>query len=129
VRDAEKELIPAARKLGMGFLPYFPLAGGLLTGKYRPGEKPVGTRMENRQDLRDRFLSERNFRLVGKLDAFVRSKGHTMLELAFSWLAAREPVASVIAGATRPEQLEQNVRALNWKLTPAELAEIDRLDS
>jgi aryl-alcohol dehydrogenase-like predicted oxidoreductase len=129
VRDAEKELIPAARKLGMGFLPYFPLAGGLLTGKYRPGEKPVGTRMENRQDLRDRFLSERNFRLVGKLDAFARSKGHTMLELAFSWLAAREPVASVIAGATRPEQLEQNVRALNWKLTPAELAEIDRLDS
>ncbi len=127
VRDAEKELIPAARKLGMGLLPYFPLAGGLLTGKYRPGEKPVGTRMENRQDLRDRFLSERNFRLVGKLDAFARSKGRTMLELAFSWLAAREPVASVIAGATRPEQLEQNVKALAWKLTPAELAEIDRL--
>src|SRR5581483_599675 len=72
MRDAEKELIPAAKKLGMGLLPYFPLAGGVLTGKYRRGEKPMGTRMENRQDLRDRFLTERNFAIADKLETFVK---------------------------------------------------------
>jgi aryl-alcohol dehydrogenase-like predicted oxidoreductase len=127
VRDAEKELIPAAKKLGMGLLPYFPLAGGLLTGKYRRGEKPVGTRMENRRDLQDRFLNEKNFERVGKLEAFAKGKNRSMVELAFSWLAAREPVASVIAGATKPEQVEQNVKAVNWTLTAGEIAEIDRL--
>lgn len=126
-RDVEKDLIPAAQQTGMGLLPYFPLAGGLLTGKYRRGEKPAGTRMENRQDLQDRFLNDRNFKLVEKLGAFVKSKNRTMLELAFSWLAARPRVASVIVGATKTEQLEKNVAAVNWKLTADEIAEIDAL--
>src|SRR5581483_357434 len=129
MRDAEKELIPAAKKLGMGLLPYFPLAGGVLTGKYRRGEKPMGTRMENRQDLRDRFLTERNFAIADKLETFVKSRNRTMLELAFSWLAARPQVSSVIAGATSAAQLEQNVKAVNWKPTPGEIAEIDRLSA
>jgi aryl-alcohol dehydrogenase-like predicted oxidoreductase len=128
-RDVEKELIPAAQELGMGLLPYFPLAGGLLTGKYKRGEKPVGTRMENRQDFQDRFLNEKNFQRVEKLEAFVKSKNRTLLELAFSWLAARPTVASVIAGATKPEQLEKNVAAVNWKLTPDDIAEIDALSA
>src|SRR5205085_2911350 len=110
VRDIERDLIPAARAYGLGLLPYFPLASGLLTGKYRPGQKPgEGTRFAKMPNLGERYLTEANFVLVEKLDAFAKARGHTLLELAFSWLAAREPVASVIAGATRPEQVGENV--------------------
>ncbi len=129
VRGVETSVIPAAKKHGMGFLPFFPLASGLLTGKYKRGEKPVGTRLEGRQDMRERFLSDRNFTIVEQLEQFAKSKNRSMLELAFSWLAARPQVSSVIAGATKPEQLEQNVKALNWKLTPDEIAEIDRISA
>jgi aryl-alcohol dehydrogenase-like predicted oxidoreductase len=127
-RDAEVELLPAARKLGFGLLPYFPLASGLLTGKYhRNTPLPAGTRLAKTQRLADRYLTNRNWELAEKLGDFVQARGHTMLELAFSWLLAQRPVASVIAGATRPEQLEQNVKAGGWAMTAEELAEIDRI--
>jgi aryl-alcohol dehydrogenase-like predicted oxidoreductase len=127
-RGPEAELMPAARKLGFGLLPYFPLASGLLTGKYRRNiTLPEGTRLANTQRLADRYLTERNWTMAEKLGDFVEARGRTMLELAFSWLLAQSPVASVIAGATRPEQLEQNVKAGGWVLTPEELAEIDRI--
>jgi aryl-alcohol dehydrogenase-like predicted oxidoreductase len=130
VRAPDAELMPAARAAGMGMLPYFPLASGLLAGKYRRNAAmPAGTRLANTQRLADRFLTDRNWAIAEQLGDFAEARGHTMLELAFSWLLAREPVASVIAGATKPEQLEQHVKAGTWKLTPEELAEIDRITS
>jgi aryl-alcohol dehydrogenase-like predicted oxidoreductase len=129
-RAPEAELLPAARKLGFGLLPYFPLASGLLTGKYRRNSPlPAGTRLAKTQRLADRYLTERNWEVAEKLGDFAEAQGRTMLELAFSWLLAQSPVASVIAGATRPEQLEQNVKAGDWKLTAEELAEIDRISA
>jgi len=130
VRDVERELVPALEAHGMGLIPYFPLASGLLTGKYKRGaEVPGGTRMALMKRLADRYMTERNWHVVEQLDAFSAGHGHTLLELAFSWLASRPAVASVIAGATRPGQVEQNVKAVEWKLTEDELAEVDRLTS
>ena len=127
-RAPEAELLPAARALGFGLLPYFPLASGLLTGKYRRNAAlPEGTRLARTQRLADRYLTERNWSIAEKLGDFVEARGRSMLELAFSWLLAQAPVASVIAGATKPEQLEQNIKAGSWKLTTEDLAEIDRL--
>jgi aryl-alcohol dehydrogenase-like predicted oxidoreductase len=127
-RAPEAELMPAARKLGFGLLPYFPLASGLLTGKYRRNTPlPAGTRLAGTQRLADRYLTERNWQVSEKLGDFAEAHGRTMLELAFSWLLAQIPVTSVIAGATRPEQLEQNVKAGGWVLTAEELAEVDRI--
>jgi aryl-alcohol dehydrogenase-like predicted oxidoreductase len=124
-REPEAELIPAARKLGFGLLPFFPLASGLLTGKYRRNAAlPAGTRLANTQRLADRYLTEHNWGIAEKLGDFAAARDRTLLELAFSWLLAQSPVASVIAGATRPEQLEQNVKAGDWALTAEELVEI-----
>jgi aryl-alcohol dehydrogenase-like predicted oxidoreductase len=129
-RSPEAELMPAARAAGMGLLPYFPLASGLLTGKYRRNAPmPPGTRLAGTQQLANRYLTERNWGIAEKLGDFVEARGKTMLELAFSWLLARAPVTSVIAGATKPEQLEQNVKAGTWILTAEEIAEIDRITS
>ena len=127
-RAPEASLMPAARKYGMGMLPYFPLASGLLTGKYRRNVAlPAGTRLANTQRLADRYLTERNWQIAEQLGDFAEARGRSMIELAFSWLLAQSPVASVIAGATQPEQLEQNVKAGEWGLTAEELAEIDRI--
>ena len=127
-RQVEAEKLPAAQAYGMGVLPYFPLASGLLTGKYKRGAKAAaGTRFASIQRLADKYSTDANWVLVEKLEAFCGKRGRTLLELAFSWLLARPPVASVIAGATKPEQLEANVKAVNWPLTPEDLAEIDRL--
>src|SRR5579883_95601 len=126
VRDIEKELLPCAQEYGLGLLPFFPLASGLLTGKYKRGEAaPADTRLAIVQRLRDRYITPRNEAIVEKLVTFAQARGHTLLELAFSWLAARPQVASVIAGATRVEQVEQNVKALAWNLSAEEIAEID----
>ena len=128
VRDAERELMPAARHLGMGLLPYFPLASGLLTGKYRRNAPmPAASRLTTTQRLAERYLSDQNWEISEKLIDYAEQHGHTALELAFSWLLAQPPVASVIAGATKPEQLEQNVKAGNWALTAADLAAIDAI--
>ncbi len=126
-RAIEKEVVPASRAHGLGILPYFPLASGLLTGKYRRGEKaPEGTRLSARR-FGPALLTERNFDRVEKLASFACDAGHSLLELAISWLLCQPEVASVIAGATSPEQVEQNVRASGWKLSAAELARADEL--
>lgn len=128
VRDIERELLPAMRGYNLGLLPFFPLASGLLTGKYkRNAPRPDGARLTTTQRLADRYMTEANWPKVEALDAFATARGHTLLELAFSWLASEPAVGSVIAGATRPEQLEQNVRAVSWALTADDRAEIDRI--
>ena len=115
VRRIEKDLMPAMQEYKLGLLPYFPLASGLLTGKYERGAAaPADTRFGKAPALKDRYVTPRNEDIVEKLEAFAKARGHTMLELAFSWLAARPQVSSVIAGATRIEQVEQNVKAIGW---------------
>jgi aryl-alcohol dehydrogenase-like predicted oxidoreductase len=129
-REIEAELLPAMQAYGLGLLPFFPLASGLLTGKYRRDvPPPAGTRLANTERLAKRYLTEANWRIVESLGAFARTRGHDLLELAFSWLAARPQVASIIAGATRPEQVEQNVKAADWPLSSEDLAEVDRLSA
>jgi aryl-alcohol dehydrogenase-like predicted oxidoreductase len=126
-RTAEKEVIPALEHYGMGFIPYFPLASGLLTGKYSGSAGAQGRLKDNFLRLGDVFLTERNLKIVGALEFFCRERGHSLLELAVSWLAAQRSVSSVICGATRPEQVEQNVAAAGWALSAEDLAEVDRL--
>ena len=128
VRDIEPDIVPVAQEYGLGILPYFPLASGLLTGKYRRNATmPEGARLTTTQRLADRYMTEANWERVERLDDFAKARGRTLLELAFSWLAAKPVVSSVIAGATKPEQLEANVRATEWTLTPEDLAEIDAI--
>jgi len=127
-REPEKELIPMMKVFGLGLLPYFPLASGLLTGKYKRDSRPPGTRLAT-ASFANRFTSEKNFGVVERLADFCKKRGRSMLELAFSWLAANPVNSSIIAGATRPEQVEQNARAADWKMTPEELAEVDELTS
>jgi aryl-alcohol dehydrogenase-like predicted oxidoreductase len=126
-RDIERELVPAMRAHGLGFLPYFPLASGVLSGKYRGGATPAGTRLSTTKGLKEKFLTEENLAAAEALAAFAETRGHTLLDLAFSWLLARPTVASVIAGASNLEQVEQNVKAATWTLTLEDLAEIDKL--
>ena len=129
-RDIERELMPAMEAYGLGLLPFFPLASGLLTGKYKSNQSlPEGTRLQKSQPLANRFLNDANLETVERLEEFCVQRGHTLLELAFSWLLAKPLIASVIAGATRPEQVEQNVKAGEWTLTPDDFAEIDRLSA
>jgi aryl-alcohol dehydrogenase-like predicted oxidoreductase len=110
----------------LGLLPYFPLGSGLLTGKYRSGAPlPPDSRLAKSAQHADRLLSARNWRVVDALHDFAAQRGHTLLELAMSWLASRPFIPSIIAGATRPEQIEQNIAAVGWALTPADLAAID----
>ncbi len=128
VRGIENDLLPAAQEYKLGLLPFFPLASGLLTGKYKRGAAvPADSRFAKAPALKDRYVTPRNEAIVDKLQAFAEKRGHTMLELAFSWLACRPQVASVIAGATRVEQVEQNVKAIGWALSAAEMAEIDQI--
>jgi aryl-alcohol dehydrogenase-like predicted oxidoreductase len=128
VRHHEKDLMPAMRQYGLGLLPYFPLASGLLTGKYkRNTPMPGDARLTNTARLADRYLTDKNWAIAEKLEDFATARGHTILELAFSWLLSRAPVSSVIAGATKPEQVAANVKAGSWKLTGEDLAEIDTI--
>jgi aryl-alcohol dehydrogenase-like predicted oxidoreductase len=128
VRDIERELVPAMTAYGLGFLPYFPLAGGLLTGKYRRNAPlPAGTRYSASKNMADRYMTDAGWAAVEKLTAFAAERGKTLLDVAFAWLAAKRPVSSVIAGATTPEQIEQNVRAAGWKLTADDVGAIDAL--
>ena len=126
-RQVETELLPAMSAHGLSLLPYFPLASGMLTGKYRRGEPmPEGTRLSNKR-YSDRFLNDENFRIVERLREFADRRGRSMLELAFGWLLSNTLVGGVIAGASTSDQLRQNVSAAGWRLTTAELAEIDEL--
>jgi len=126
-RAPEAEVLPECERLGLAFLPYFPLASGLLTGKYRRGQAaPEGARIQAGGRFDD-LLAEDRLEVVEALIAYAEERGHTLLELAICWLLARRGVASVIAGATSPEQVRANAQAARWQLTPAELAEIDDL--
>lgn len=120
-REAEGDVLPLAERLGVAFVPYFPLASGLLTGKYRRGEpRPQGTRLERRP------IDDAAFDRLDALTAFARDRGRTLLELAIAALAAQPGIPSVIAGATSPEQVRANAAAADWELTPDDLAELAR---
>jgi len=125
-RDPEAEVLPECARTGVAFLPYFPLANGLLTGKYRKGKSfPDSSR--GKDAFGPKVFTPENLERVEKLIAFSESQGHTVLDLAFSWLAARPEVCSVNAGAKTVDQVRANSRAASWKLTPDDLGEIDRI--
>jgi len=127
-RTIERELIPACRHFGVGILPFFPLASGFLTGKYRRGaEPPAGTRMALLERIATRTLTEANFDLLEKLETFARERGHTLLELAVGWLVSEPQNSSVISGATTPEQVSQNVKAAQWRLGAEEREALGKL--
>ena len=125
-RDDESDAIPECEKLGISFLPYFPLASGLLSGKYTRGEAPPeGTRMQRWGDRAQGSLTDANFDVVDALSTWAKDHGHSVLELAIAWLAAKPFIGSVIAGATKPEQVSANAAAGEWSLSPAEVAEVE----
>jgi aryl-alcohol dehydrogenase-like predicted oxidoreductase len=125
-REPEQDVLPECERLGVAFVPYFPLANGLLTGKYRRGEDaPSGSRLDSSRG--ERLLTEENLAVVERLIEFSESRGRTVLELAFSWLLRRPAVASVIAGATSAEQARGNAAAAGWDLTDEELTEVDSI--
>ena len=132
-RKVEAEIMPACREFGLGQLPFFPLASGFLTGKYRRGEDlPAGTRLAAWAQAMpariDAITADANFNKLDGLTSFAEERGHTVLELALSWLASDPAVSSVIAGATRPEQIEANVAAtLAWELTAEDFAGVNEV--
>tara|TARA_B100001027_G_scaffold197828_1_gene155554 strand:+ start:1467 stop:2408 length:942 start_codon:yes stop_codon:yes gene_type:complete len=129
-RDVEAELIPAMQKYGCGLLPYFPLASGLLTGKYKRTEMPEGARLTDMPTFANRiYLTDENFDIVDNLNKFANKTGHSILELAFGWMASRPTTASIIAGATKPEQIDANVAAVNWVLSQSEIDEVDKISA
>ena len=127
-REPEDGVLEYCERNGLAFLPFFPLASGLLSGKYRPGEPPPeGTRLAAMGDRASSQLTEERLATVAALDELARRHGHSVLDLAFGWLLSRPAVASVIAGATRPEQVAANVAAGEWRPGEDVLAEVDAL--
>jgi aryl-alcohol dehydrogenase-like predicted oxidoreductase len=127
-RDLDRELMPVIEAYGLGLIPFSPLADGLLTGKYRRNAPlPAGARLTTTPRAAERRLTERNWAVVECLADFCEARGHTLLELALSWLLHRPAVASVIAGATSPAQVEANVQSAGWALSREDMDEIDRL--
>jgi aryl-alcohol dehydrogenase-like predicted oxidoreductase len=127
-RDVEREVLPACGHFGLGFLPFFPLASGLLSGKYRRGAPPPeGTRLALWGERGKTAMSDANFDKVEALAKWAEDRGHTILELAFAWLLGHEVVSSVIAGATSPEQIKANAATAEWRLTPEEVEEVGKL--
>lgn len=126
-RDDEADVIPECERLGIAYLPYFPLESGLLTGKYRLGKNaPRGTRIADGGWLASKFTEE-NLATIERLLAFAESKKHTLLELAMSWLLRYSVVASVIAGATSPDQVKANAASASWRLTPDDIEAVDQI--
>ena len=125
-REPEKDVLPECERTGIGFLPYFPLANGLLTGKYLKGE-PFPDSSRAKDAFGPRVFTSANLERAEALTAFARTRRRSLLELAFSWLAARPQVCSVIAGAKTPEQVRANSAAASWKLTASDLAELDEI--
>ncbi len=123
-REAEDDLLPTCKRLGIGVLPYFPLASGLLTGKYKRGEPaPEGTRLSDRADS----LTDDRFDRVEALEQFASERGVTLLHVAIGGLLAQPAIASVIAGATKPEQVQANVAAAEWEPTEEDLAALNAI--
>lgn len=127
-RRLEQEVIPACKRFNIGLLPYFPLASGLLTGKYARGmAAPEGTRLAMWGERGQAALSEENFDKVERLTEFAEALGHTILELAFGWLVTKPYISSVIAGATSAAQVQSNVAAANWQLTEEQMATVNKI--
>jgi aryl-alcohol dehydrogenase-like predicted oxidoreductase len=125
-REPEDAVLPACERTGMAFLPFFPLASGLLSGKYRAGEAPPeGTRLAAMGEAASSQLSDVRLAKVAALEALAQGEGHTVLELSIAWLLSRPSVASVIAGATKPEQVAGNVAAGGWKPSSETLSQVD----
>lgn len=126
-REPEADVLPVCEELSIGFLPYFPLASGLLSGKYRAGRPlPAGTRIQAGEQFAH-LLTPESLAVIEKLIAFSEARGRTILDLAFSWLLRQPTVASVIAGATSPMQVQTNAAAAAWPLSPGDLTEIDAI--
>ena len=127
-REIEKELIPASEYYNVGILPYFPLASGVLTGKYKRGEDmPEGTRLSENKERADEILTSETYSLLERLEIFAKARNKTLLDLAFAWLLANPNVTSVIAGATKPEQVISNARTHTWKLTNTDVKEVNEI--
>ena len=123
-REPEAEVLPECQRQGMAFLPFFPLANGLLTGKYRKGQPfPKSSRAED--GFGPKVFTDENLALVEQLISFAESRGHTLLELSMAWLAAKNVIASIIAGAKTPEQVKANASAVAWRLTEADVTAVD----
>jgi aryl-alcohol dehydrogenase-like predicted oxidoreductase len=124
VRDAERDVLPMCERLGLGFVPYFPLASGLLTGKYQRGQAgPAGARLSGREQV----ATEEQFEILEALDEYARERDVSMSTVAIGALLARPAVASVIAGATKPEQVAANARAAEWTPSGEDVAQLDAL--
>ena len=129
-RGDEADVLPACERLGISYIPYWPLASGVLTGKYERGRAPgEGTRLHRMGDRGRAMLSDEAFDQLEALTDWAASRGHSLLDLSIAWLAAQPAVGSVIAGATRPEQVTANARAGSWALTAGERAEVDLIVS
>lgn len=128
-RRIEAEVLPCCQAYGLGLITYWPLAEGFLTGKYQRGKPASGGRLADPRFKRmaDGVLREKNFDILEKLQAFAKDHGHTVVDLAIAWLLAHPYISSFAAAATKPEQVSANVAAAGWKLTPQELAEVDKL--
>ena len=128
-RDVESELIFACDKYNIGILPYFPLASGFLTGKYKRNSMPKGARLSSNQHSAwsEKWLTEKNFNIIEDLEKWAQKRGITMVQLAFSWLLAKKSVSSVIAGATSIEQLKTNANASGVVLSKSDIDEIDKI--
>jgi len=120
-RGAEAEMLPACRAHGVGVMPYLPLAAGLLTGKVNPsGTAPDGTRLAIDANQSERWITDNNLKAVSALQNWAKARGRSLVDLAFAWLLAEPIVGTVIAGASSPEQIAQNAKASNWRLTAEE---------
>jgi len=128
VRDIDRALLPPMQDNGLGLLPYRPLASGYLTGKYKRNEPmPAGARLATVKRFADRFATPENWDKLERLEAFAAARGRTVLDLAFGWLAAKPFIPSVIAGATRPEQVDQNLKAVTCNLSADEISHLEAL--
>jgi aryl-alcohol dehydrogenase-like predicted oxidoreductase len=126
-RDIEREVLPYCKARNVGILPFFPLAGGFLTGKYRRGQAaPAGSRGESSPYVQ-KYMTDTNYDKVEAMEKWAQERGHTMGELAHAWLLAHPEVSSVISGATKMEQIQANAASASWKLTPDELAEVNKI--
>ena len=125
-RELEREFVPAAVQFGIGVIPYSPLENGLLTGKFKRAKRPPkGTRIANSEPLRSGWLTDANFDKLEILEEFSSQRDHSLLDLSLAWLASQPHVSSIIAGATKPKQVEENVAAGEWRLTQTEHADLD----